>query len=141
MSGENRCSSPSTGVPAYHHIKSPPEAEALQAEYLKNNWEDIERNLGGGPGVGNAIGGFLFEWMDEWWKAGPPPQYDPAIHDIVGQFGGPFPDGWSYEEWYGVVGQGDGKNSPYERQLRKAYFMYKDELWSPKELAKRGIPQ
>lgn len=129
------------GCPAYHHIKSPEEAETLQAEYLKNNWEDIERNLGGGPGVGNAIGGFLFEWMDEWWKAGPPPQYDPAIHDIVGQFGGPFPDGWSYEEWYGVVGQGDGKNSPYERQLRKAYFMYKDELWNPKVLAKKGIPQ
>jgi beta-glucuronidase len=129
------------GCPAYHHSKSPAEAEALQSDYLKNNWEDIERNLGGGAGVGNAIGGFLFEWVDEWWKAGPPPQYDASLHDIVGQFGGPFPDGWSYEEWYGVVGQGDGKNSPFERQLRKAYFMYKDELWNPKELAKRGLPK
>lgn len=129
------------GCPAYHHRKSREETEELQAEYLRDNWEDIERNLGGGPGVGNALGGILFEWVDEWWKAGPPPQYDSKIQDIVGQFGGPFPDGWSYEEWYGVTSQGSGKNSPYERQLRKAYFVFKDELWSSKALAKKGIPQ
>jgi len=129
------------GCPAYHRRKSSAEAEALQADYLRGNWNDIERNLGGGPGVGNAIGGVLFEWMDEWWKAGAPPTFDPAVHDTVGQFGGPFPDGWSYEEWYGIVGQGDGKNSPYERQLRKAFYLFKDELWSPKEWVKRGLPQ
>ena len=92
-------------------------------------------------GSGNAIGGVLFEWMDEWWKAGPPPTFDPAIHDTIGQFTGPFPDGWSYEEWYGIVAQGDGSNSPFERQLRKAYFLFKDELWNPIEWAKRGLPQ
>ncbi len=127
------------GCPAYHHRRSREESEALQATYLRNNWLDIEHNAAGSPGVGNAIGGTLFEWMDEWWKAGPPPQYDPKIQDIVGQFGGPFPDGWSYEEWFGVAGQSDGKNSPYMRQLRKAYFEYKDELWNPKEAAKRGM--
>ncbi len=77
---------------------------------------------------------------DEWWKASPPPQYDPKVHDIVGQFGGPFPDGWSYEEWYGVTSQGSGQFSPYERHLRKAYFI-KDELWNPKEWARRGLPK
>ncbi len=128
------------GCPAYHHRKPPEEAEELQSEYLKNNWEDIERNVAGAQGPGNAIGGVLFEWLDEWWKAGPPPQYDASIHDIVGQFGGPFPDGWSYEEWYGITSQGEGKNSPFERQLRKAYYMFA-ELWSPKELSKRGMPK
>lgn len=128
------------GCPAYHHHKPPQEAEELQADYLRGNWDDIEYNLGGGPGAGNAIGGVLFSWVDEWWKAGPPPQYDASIHDIVGQFGGPFPDGWSYEEWYGVAGQGNGKNSPYARQLRKAYYLFKNELWNPKELLKRGAP-
>jgi len=129
------------GCPAYHRHKSPQETEKLQAEYLRGNWDDIERNLGGGPGVGNAIGGVLFEWMDEWWKAGSPPTFDPAVHDTVGQFAGPFPDGWSYEEWYGIVSQGDGKNSPFERQLRQAYFVFKDELWNPREWKKRGLPQ
>ena len=37
------------GCPAYHHAKSEAEAEVLQAEVLKNNWEDIERNVGGEP--------------------------------------------------------------------------------------------
>ncbi len=128
------------GCPAYHRHKSEADAEALQAEYLRGSWDDIEWNVGGGPGVGNGIGGVLFEWMDEWWKAGAPPTFDPAVHDTVGQFGGPFPDGWSYEEWYGIVSQGDGKNSPFERQLRKAYFMFKDELWNHKEWKKRGLP-
>jgi hypothetical protein len=129
------------GCPAYHHRRPAADAERMQAEYLKNNWEDIEWNAAGGPGVGNALGGVIFEWMDEWWKAGPPPQYDPKVHDIVGQFGGPFPDGWSYEEWYGITSQGDGSNSPYMRELRPAYFMFKDELWNPKELARKGLPK
>jgi len=128
------------GCPAYDHHRSAEAGEKEQAEYLKDNWEDIERNLAGHEGAGNALGGVIFEWMDEWWKAGPPPQYDASVHDIVGQFGGPFPDGWSYEEWYGIVGQGDGKNSPYERQLRQAYFMFKS-LWSPKELTQRDVPR
>jgi beta-glucuronidase len=129
------------GCPAYHRHKPESDAEAMQADYLRGNWDDIEWNLGGGPGVGNAIGGVIFEWMDEWWKAGAPPTFDPSVHSTSGQFAGPFPDGWSYEEWYGIVGQGDGKNSPYERELRKSYFLFKDDLWNPKEWAKRGLPQ
>ena len=129
------------GCPAYHHRRSADEAETLQAQYHRGNWNDIERNTAGGPGAGNALGGSAFEWMDEWWKAGPPPQYDPAIQDITGQFGGPFPDGWSYEEWYGLTSQGDGSHSPYMRQLRKAYFLYKDELWNSQKWAARGLPR
>jgi beta-glucuronidase len=51
--------------------------------------------------------------------------YDPARQNKLGQFGAPFLDGWSYEEWLGITSQGSGKNSPFERQLRKAYFEYK----------------
>jgi len=127
------------GCPSYHHRRSLEESEVLQANYHRGNWLDIEYNAGGSPGVGNAIGGTIFEWMDEWWKAGPPPQYNASIQDIVGQFGGPFPDGWSYEEWFGLISQGDGKHSPFMRQLRKSYFLYKDELWNLKEAAKRGM--
>jgi beta-glucuronidase len=128
------------GCPAYHRYRSEAEAEDLQAEFLKGNWDDIERNLGGGPGAGNSIGGVLYEWMDEWWKAGTPPAFDPAVHDTVGQFPGPFPDGWSYEEWFGIVGQGVGTRSPFLRQLRPAYFLFKNDLWNPKKWKKRGLP-
>ena len=46
----------------------------------------------------------------------------PYHHDTVPQFGAPFLDGWSYEEWLGIASQGNGKHSPLERQLRPAYF-------------------
>jgi len=128
------------GCPSYHHRRSAEEAEIGQAEYHRGNWMDLERNTAGGPGKGNALGGTIFEWIDEWWKAGPPPQYNPSIQDTAGQFGGPFLDGWAYEEWFGLIGQGDGKHSPFIRQLRKSYFLYKDELWNKGKWKERGLP-
>jgi len=118
------------GAPARHGFKPAEEAEALQAAYIMNNWKDIEANAAG-RGHGNALGGVVFAWVDEWWKAGPPPQHDPAAHDTVGQWQGPFPDGWMYEEWLGITGQGNGKQSPFQRQLRKAYFVLRD-YWRPR---------
>ena len=111
------------GCPAYAEGKSPDEAEELQAEYHLGSWEDIENNMAFSGGAGNALGGVVFEWMDEWWKA-----YEPKIHDTKGLWTGPFPDGYMHEEWLGLCSQGDGKNSPFLRQLRKAYFTYK-KLW------------
>ncbi|MBU1912971.1 MAG: tetratricopeptide repeat protein [Candidatus Omnitrophica bacterium] len=112
------------GCPAYMEGKSGEVAQEAQAEYLKNAWQDIAHNSAGSPGAGNSIGGMLFEWVDEWWKA-----YEPNMHDTKRNWSGPFPDGWNYEEWLGVSGQGDGKSSPFLRQLRKAYFTYK-EMWN-----------
>jgi len=119
------------GCPAYHKSWTRDSIEAAQAKYHKGNWMDIQHNLAG-AGTGNALGGIVFEWVDEWWKAGPPPEFDPAKHDTREQFGGPFLDGWSYEEWYGICSQGDGENSPFLRQLRPAYFEYK-KLWNGQE--------
>ncbi|MFA5275769.1 MAG: glycoside hydrolase family 2 TIM barrel-domain containing protein [Candidatus Omnitrophota bacterium] len=111
------------GCPAYAEGRTPDEAEELQAEYHIGSWEDIENNIAFRSGAGNALGGIVFEWMDEWWKA-----YEPKIHDTKGLWTGPFPDGYMHEEWLGLCAQGDGKNSPFLRQLRKAYFTYK-KLW------------
>jgi tetratricopeptide (TPR) repeat protein len=111
------------GCPAYAEGKTTDEAEQLQAEYHRAAWEDIEYNMIGNAGAGNAIGGIIFEWIDEWWKA-----YEPALHDYKPLWAGPFPDGFMHEEWLGLCGQGNGSQSPFLRQLRKAYFMYKD-IW------------
>ncbi len=108
------------GCPAYAEGSSLEEAESMQAEYHRGCWEDIELNMAESEGVGNALGGVVFEWLDEWWKA-----YEPWIHDRKGYFTGPFPDGYMHEEWLGLCGQGKGKMSPYLRHLREAYFMYK----------------
>jgi beta-glucuronidase len=111
------------GCPAYVYCLSPQKAEEAQAEYLKSCWEDIRDNSSMRSGSGNAIGGILFEWLDEWWKG-----YEPGIHDTKGLWVGPFHDGFMHEEWLGVCGQGDGKQSPFLREVRKSYYVYQ-KLW------------
>ncbi len=116
------------GCPAYYLRKDLSFSEDKQAEYHQGNWEDILDNSAG-SGAGNAIGGSIFEFLDEWWKAGPPPQFSPTVQETLGQFRANFPDGWMHEEWLGVASQGDGSNSPYMRQLRKSYEYYK-KAWN-----------
>jgi beta-glucuronidase len=111
------------GCPAYAEGKTQEEAEELQAQYHKAAWEDIEENMAFAGGAGNAIGGIVFEWLDEWWKG-----YEPFTHDTRGLFTGPFPDGYMHEEWLGLCGQADGSDSPFLRHLRKSYFTYK-KMW------------
>jgi beta-glucuronidase len=135
------------GCSAYHPDWSMEKAEQGQAKYLIGNWRDIENNFAG-HGQGNALGGVLFEWVDEWWKANADlplkiqrqnqewynkrsklyKNLKSYTQDTVPQFGAPFLDGWSYEEWLGITTQGNGKHSPFERQLRPAYFEFK-KLW------------
>ena len=110
------------GCPAYARHLTYEEAEAAQAEYHSGNWLDIEENLAGSArGAGNALGGIVFEWMDEWWK-----NYEPFFHDRKSDAIGPFPGGYYFEEWFGLVGQGKGQYSPFQRQLRKSYFVYQN---------------
>ena len=110
------------GCPAFYKGKPREIAEMEQAKYHQGEWEDILYNSAG-YGAGNSIGGVVFEWLDEWWKA-----YEPDVHDTHGLYTGPFPGGWVYEEWFGLAGQGDGSSSPYMRQLRKSYYLY-SKMW------------
>ncbi len=116
------------GCPAYMAGKDQDFAEEKQMEYHRGNWEDILYNSAG-SGTGNAIGGTAFEYVDEWWKSGVPPQFSPSEHETVGDFVAAFPDGWMHEEWLGVTSQGDGSKSPFMRQLRKVYEYY-EKTWN-----------
>lgn len=113
------------GVPSHASGYTQKEAQNFQAEYHINCWHDMYNNRCR-YGVGNVLGGFAFEWLDEWWKA-----YEPSYHDKKGLFTGPFLDGYMHEEWLGICGQGKGTHSPFLRQLKKVYFSYK-EVWSRK---------
>ncbi len=98
--------------------------EELQARYHEGCWRDILANVAG-SGEGNALGGFAFEWNDEWWKAG-----DPGGQALPGTVGkqGVGKTTWA-QEYCGITSQGDGKSSPFLRRLRKVYFMYQ-QLWN-----------
>ncbi|MCL2484788.1 MAG: hypothetical protein FWF00_06275 [Endomicrobia bacterium] len=115
------------GCPAYAVDWSTARIEHEQAAYHKNNWIDIRNNTAGVVGgTGNALGGVIFEWTDEWWKSGY--TFSPHEHTTVSQWQGPFLDGHAYEEWFGICSIGDGEDSPFKRQLRKSYFVYRN-LW------------
>lgn len=95
------------------------EDQGAQKTFIENKFRDIIFNQAGGPGEGNALGGVVFEYLDEWWK-------DTFDHpedeqQTESQFSFAFPDGFSHEEWYGVMGQGKGSSSPFLRQSREIY--------------------
>jgi hypothetical protein len=117
------------GCPAFHERVKLEDAAVEQMIYHKSNWEDIMYNSYKGQGQGTAIGGICFQFADEWWKSGQPPRFSPVVQENLGQWPGPFPGGWGYEEFLGICGQGDGTLSPFLRQLRPAYLYYK-EAWN-----------
>lgn len=121
------------GCPAYQAQMPLDVGELGQALYHFGNWVDLEDNMAG-RGTGNAVGGVIFEWMDEWWKAGQPPRFSSDAQETTANWSGPFPGGKMYEEWLGLTSQGDGRASPYLRQLRKAYHLYR-QLWKAEPLS------
>ena len=44
------------------------EDQASQALILKDQWQEMYNKSWGNGEEGNAIGAFVFEWRDEWWK-------------------------------------------------------------------------
>jgi hypothetical protein len=50
------------------NAKTGKEDEKSQARFFKTQWQDMYANAYGNGRVGNSIGGFVFEWRDEWWK-------------------------------------------------------------------------
>jgi len=113
------------------------ESEDWQAFFLKLQWLEIYKNRAGGDGAGNSLGGFVFEWTDEWWKHSPGHKNGWKIHDRAGS--------WSNtayyfdatvrnnmnEEWWGIVGVDPGKKvKGMEKRIpKKAYYVLK-ALWT-----------
>ncbi len=99
--------------------------EAYQANYHKGNWKDIENNSYWGEKTGNSIGGVAYCWLDRWWLIG-----SAKVHDtMLGAWRGTTIDSWFNDEWLGICSQGNGRQSPFQRILRKVYYTYQEELW------------
>jgi hypothetical protein len=111
-------------ITEYGGSYAPGSDEEQQAAYHRGCWLDIWGNRSG-HGVGNALGGFAYAWVDEWWKAG-----SPALHAPVGSSGhqGMGSATWD-QEYAGITSQGTGRHSPFERRLRQVYSMYR-KLWN-----------
>jgi beta-galactosidase len=103
------------------------EDEAAQASYLKGQWQEMYSESYGNGKVGNSVGGFVFEWRDEWWKYKQTENLD--VHDRNASWangGYPFDyvEGQNNmnEEWFGITRLGPmDANGVYEAEPRMAY--------------------
>lgn len=105
------------------------EDHLTQASYMRDQWEDVYLNTAGNGGVGNAIGGYVFQWTDGWWKYKQEENLD--VHDTNaswpnGAYKEDFVEGKNNmnEEWFGITAKGPrGPDGHFEVQPRSAYFL------------------
>jgi hypothetical protein len=115
------------GSDAYN-AKEMREDQIMQARYLIGQWEEIYEQSSGKGRVGNAIGGFIFQWSDGWWKFGQESRLD--IHDTNASWpnGGYIEDyvegeNNMNEEWWGITAKGwPDHQGLYEVYPRAAYY-------------------
>jgi hypothetical protein len=113
------------------------EDQAMQARYLAGQWEEIYEQSSGKGRVGNAIGGFVFQWADGWWKYGQDSRLD--VHDTHASW----PDGGYVEdfvrgennmneEWWGICAKGPADDKGlFPLYPRAAYYALRQAFRLP----------
>jgi hypothetical protein len=115
------------GADAYN-AREMREDQLMQAKYLIGQWQEIYEQSYGKGRVGNAIGGYIFQWSDGWWKYLQESRLD--IHDTHASWpnGGYIEDyeegeNNMNEEWWGITAKGPPDHqSLYEVYPRAAYY-------------------
>lgn len=105
----------------------------MQASFLRDQWEELYLESHGKGRTGVAVGGFVFQWADGWWKHQQEVNLD--LHDTTATWpNAAFPDfvegqNNMNEEWFGIVAKTPPEPSGlYAVQPRAAYWMLKDAL-------------
>jgi len=108
------------------------EDHLMQAKYLHGQWREIYEHSYGKGRAGNAIGGFIFQWSDGWWKYKQEENLD--VHDTNASWpNDAYPDDYveggnnMNEEWFGITAKTPPDPSGrYEVQPRTAYWMLRE---------------
>jgi hypothetical protein len=98
-------------------------AATTTSQFLTTQWQTIIANVGAGTNQ-VCVGGFIFDWCDEYWKGGNPNVQQGGPNQ--GFQGGAFAGGYWDEAWFGITSAVDqsqyGNNQPnINRTLFAAY--------------------
>jgi hypothetical protein len=119
------------GADAFN-AKTGHEDALAQAEIELAQWREIYAESYGKGRAGNAIGGFVFQWVDGWWKVGQEKNLD--IHDTIATWSNA---AYAYdyspgennmnEEWFGItaLGMPDARGL-YHVRPRTAYYVLQE---------------
>ncbi|MBN2190459.1 MAG: hypothetical protein JW728_04515 [Candidatus Aureabacteria bacterium] len=118
------------GCDAYDAHKAN-EDQDTQALFISSQIKDLIENSYYGTGIGNCLGGCVFEWTDEWWK------YNDGGYDTQDETGS-WSKGEYYkdieapgnmnmnEEWWGINSLSDKNELGVEKRIpRKIYYEIK----------------
>ncbi len=108
------------------------EDQTSQSYYLLNQWKEIYQNAAGVGKAQNALGGFVFQFSDGWWKYGQTSNLD--VHDsnaswASGGYLRDYEQGQNNmnEEWFGICAKGPtNEKGFYELYPRSAYYVLKE---------------
>jgi len=114
------------------------EDDLNQAIYDLANWKEIYEQSAGKGLVGNAIGGFTFQWSDGWWKY-TTGERNLDVHDTNASWsnGGyrfDYVEGENNmnEEWFGICGKGlPDSRGIFDLYPRAAYYALKEAYRLP----------
>ena len=121
------------GADAYNEILHQ-EDQFAQMSYLASQWEEIYQQGYGKGKSQNVIGGFVFEWIDEWWKHYQNKELE--LHNDTGTWSNSgyeldYRDGLNNmdEEWFGICAQSKLTDRGINKRIpRAAYYLLKD-IW------------
>lgn len=111
------------------------EDQGAQASVLKDQWQEMYNKSYGNGEEGNAIGGFVFEWRDEWWKYLQEENLDTQDNNAswsneAYQFDWAPGKNNMNEEWFGITALGPANSDGvYTARPRTAYDVLA-EIWS-----------
>ena len=122
------------GADAFNEIKKQ-EDQNSQMVYLESQWKEIYGQSYGKGKSQNVLGGFVFEWIDEWWKHYQNKELD--VHNTVGTWSNAgyeldYRDGLNNmdEEWFGICAQSKLTDNGISKRIpRASYYMLKD-VWT-----------
>ena len=121
------------GADAYNEITHQ-EDQFAQMSYLMSQWKEIYQQGYGKGRSQNVIGGFVFEWIDEWWKHYQNKELE--LHNDTGTWSNSgyeldYRDGLNNmdEEWFGICAQSKITDRGINKRIPRASYYLLQDIW------------